>query len=293
MARTETILVTGATGKVGRALVSALLESGARVRALVRDPSTAGLPGAVTVVPGDLTDPASVAKAAEGATAAFLLWPMLTADDAPAVLDAITEHTGRIVYLSSAGVRDDQDTQDDPISQFHADIEQSIRKTGADWTFLRAGGFAANSLAWVRTVREEARVREPFGGAQRAMVHERDIADVAVRALTEPGHVGAVHVLTGPESQTTVERVRILGETLGLSVRFEQTPAARAREEMISQGWPATVVDGFLDAHEAMEAAPDDVTTTVAEVTGHPARTFAQWVSDHADDFGARAAGNR
>ncbi|OZM70462.1 nucleoside-diphosphate sugar epimerase [Amycolatopsis antarctica] len=287
MTEARTILVTGATGNVGRSLVTGLAERGVRVRALVRDPAAAALPDGVTAVCGDLTDPATVAEAAHGVDAAFLLWPLITDKGAPAVLDAIGSHTRRLVYLSSSGVRDDLERQQDPINQFHADLERHIRERGFDATFLRAGGFAANTLGWAESVREQGRVREPFGRAHRALIHERDIAEVAVRALTGDGHTGATYVLTGPESQTTAERVRVLGETLGTEVRFEEVPRDRARAEMLAQGWPEHVADGMLAAYRDMEAAPDPVTGTVAEITGQPARTFARWVTDHAADFRA------
>ncbi|ACZ83376.1 NAD(P)H-binding protein [Streptosporangium roseum] len=279
------ILVTGATGNVGRQVVSQLQDAGVAVRALVRDPSSAGLPEKVDVVRGDLSAPDTLEAALDGVESVFLVWPFLTADGAPAVLDAVGRHARRIVYLSSAGVREDVERQGDPINQFHADVERLIERSGLEWTFLRAGGFAANALAWAPEIRDGGVVRAPFGAATRSLIHERDIAAVAVRVLTGDGHGGAKHHLTGPELLSTVEQVRAVGEAAGRPARFEEIPAEEARRQMLDSGWPASVVEGIFDAHEGMVTEPERITSTVEEITGVPARTFRQWAADHAGDF--------
>lgn len=105
----QTVLVVGATGRTGRHVVAGLLEHGVRVRALVRSPLTASLPGEVEVIPGDLEDPASVSTAAKGADAAFLLWHGFSAEGGEAVVAALTEHVGHIVYLSAANLGEGTD----------------------------------------------------------------------------------------------------------------------------------------------------------------------------------------
>ncbi len=141
------ILVTGATGNIGRHVVSGLLDADADVRALTRNPDAAGLPDGVEVVRGDLSDPETLEAALHGVDVVFLLWP--TADDsATAALDKITKHARRVVYLSSAGVRDDLERQADPINQSHAELERRIENSGSEWTFLRPTGFATNTLGW-------------------------------------------------------------------------------------------------------------------------------------------------
>jgi len=179
---TQTILVTGATGNVGRHIATQLTDRGMTVRALCRDPSSARLPAGVTAVRGDLTEPGSVRSAAAGADAAFLLWPFLTAQGAEAAVRAIAGQVRRVVYLSALSVHDGAGPEENGV---WGQVETAIRQHAVEWTFLRAGGFAANTLAWADQLRSTGVVRWAYGQAARSLIHERDIADVAVRALTE------------------------------------------------------------------------------------------------------------
>lgn len=280
------VLVAGATGNVGRHVVSELLGAGAAVRALTRDPASAGLPQGADAVRGDLGSPDSLHGALEGVDAVFFLWPFLTAEAAPALLATVKRHARRVVYLSSLGVREDRDRQADPINQFHADMERHVERSGLEWTFLRPSGFAVNTLGWAEQVRApEGVVRQPYRGASRSLIHERDIAAVAARALTGAGHERAKYVLTGPEALTQAEQVRIIGEAIGRPLRFEEVPPEAARQRMLAEGWPDAVVNGMLDAWAGFAVEPEAVTSTVEELTGAPARTFREWAADHAADF--------
>jgi len=279
------ILVTGATGKIGREVVSGLLDSGADVRALTRNPDFARLPDGVEVVRADLFEPDTLDAALEGVGTVFLLWPSFTADGASPVVDAISKRARRIVYLSSAGVRDDLERQTDPINQSHANLERMIEQSGLEWTFLRPSGFATNTLGWAEQVRANGVVRWPYGEAKRSLIHERDIATVAVRALTEDGHGGAKYVLTGPGTLTQAEQVRTIGEVIGRPMRWEELSREAARGELAAAFGDASFADGALDAWAGFVGQPERVTNMVEEVTGRPARTFRQWAVDHADDF--------
>jgi uncharacterized protein YbjT (DUF2867 family) len=279
------IFVIGATGKVGRHVVSGLLDRDAAVRALARDPDAADLPKAVDVVRGDLANPGGLADHLGKVDAVFLVWPFLTAEAAPPVLEAIGRRARRVVYLSSMSVRDDLDVQVETISGFHAEMERLIAESGLEWTFLRAGGFASNTLEWAPGIRAEGVVRWPYAAAARSLIHERDIAAVAARALTGDGHRGARYALTGPEAVTQAEQVRLIGEAIGRPLRFEEISREEAHGLLVAKGWPAALADGALAAWAALTHDPEPVTSTVEEVTGTPARTFAAWALDHAGDF--------
>ncbi|MEV6313787.1 NAD(P)H-binding protein [Streptomyces sp. NPDC051776] len=283
------ILVTGATGKVGRNVVEELREAGVAVRALAREPAAAEFDARagvdVEVMRGDLTDPRSLVPALRGVDAVFLLWPFLTTKAAPPVLEVIGEHTRRIVYLSSQGVRDDGAVQADPINAFHAEMERLIERSGLERTVLRPTGFASNALGWAEQIRERDVVRQPFGDLARPLIHERDIAAVAARALAQPGHRGRTYVLTGPRSLTTREQTDAIAEAIGRPLAFEEMPMEEARASMLAQGLPAEVADGMLAAHAEMMRSPEPVNRKVEELTGAPARTFREWAADHADEF--------
>ncbi|GAA3430600.1 SDR family oxidoreductase [Kutzneria kofuensis] len=281
------ILVTGATGRVGGSALTQLLDRGVAVRALVRDPERAAVPEGVEVVRGDLADPAGLRPALDGVDSVFLVWPTVAADHAaPATIAEIAKHARRVVYLSANGVTADAT---DGILGSHAMLERLIEDSGVEWTFLRPGGFAANALGWAPQIRAEGVVRWIHGAARRSLIHERDIAAVGVRALTEDGLVGARPVLTGPESISQVEQARAIGRAIGRAVRFEEVPDEVARRAIFAD-LPAPVVDGILAAHAAMVANPEPVNDMVERLTGRPARTFADWAVDHAADFSAAAA---
>ncbi|RCG32878.1 NAD-dependent epimerase/dehydratase family protein [Sphaerisporangium album] len=279
-------LVTGATGKVGGHAVSALLKEGARVRALTRDPGAARLPDGAEVVGGDLADPASLKAALDGVEAVLLVWPTLSGDHAaPETVAAIAGQVRHIVYLSARGVPDDRKTGQGFIMGSHARMEHLIEDSGAEWTFLRPTGFAANTLQWAEQIRETGTVHWAYGQAGRALIHERDIAAVGVRAMLDGGHAGAKHVLTGPRTLTQVEQVAAIGEAIGRPVRWVELTPEAVREGMIAGGLPPEMADAILTGHAAMAASPEPVTSTVEEITGAPATTYHQWARDHADAF--------
>jgi uncharacterized protein YbjT (DUF2867 family) len=275
-----TILVTGATGNVGRHVVSGLLAAGADVRAMVRDPERARLPEGVSVVPGDLTQPATLEGALEDVRAVYLLWPNFSTETAPAAIQAIAKHASRIVYLSAIG-----STIDERPDGFWGEVEHLIEQAGVEWTFLRSGGIATNTLGWAEEIRSVGVVRWPYGDARRSLVHEADLAAVAVRALLEDKHVGAAYPLTGPELISQADQVRIIGEAVGRTVRWEELPREEAQQQLLAEWGDPDFVREALDGWAAMVNNPEPVTRTVEEVTGTPARTFRQWAIDHADDF--------
>ncbi len=271
--------MTGPTGNVGRHVVSQLTAAGLEVRALVRDPARA--PEGVEAVKGDLFAPETLEPALEGVESVFLIWPGFAAATAAPVVKLVAAHARRIVYLS-ADVEDLAD--DERPTLFHQEIERLIRHTGLSWTFLRPGGFAANTLGWAEQIRQGV-VRWPYGEARRALIHEKDIAAVAVHVLTSAGHGGARYVLSGPEQLTQAEQARIIGEVVGREVRWEEMPPDEAREWLLGSWGEATFVDGALATWRSFVDAPERVTDTVPRLLGRPALTFREWAGDHAGDF--------
>jgi uncharacterized protein YbjT (DUF2867 family) len=276
------ILVTGATGRVGGNVVDQLLAAGQDVRAMTRDPAKAHLPSRAEVVRGDLADPLTLPAALSAVTAVFLYAVPGTAS--AFVKAAKDAGVRRVVLLSSLAVEDDAEVQSNPIGAFHAVIEDAIESSGLEWTFLRPGAFASNACQWADQVRTGDVVRLPFGAAVTSPIHEADIAAVGVQALTAGGHSGERYALTGPERLTQSEQVRIVGEAIGRPLRFEEMSPQEAREALLLRA-PEHIVDTMLDLFAQSVGREALVTETVETVTGHPARTFAQWAADHANAF--------
>jgi uncharacterized protein YbjT (DUF2867 family) len=266
-------------------VVSQLVAADAQVRALTRNPEAAGLPPEVDVVRGDLTVPADLDRCMDGVDAVFLVWTA-PPGAVPAAVDRMAEHAGRIVFLSAPHrTPHPLFQQPNPLAAMHAEIERLIEASGLRWTFLRPGMFAANALSWwAPQIRAGDVVRWPHAAVPTAPIHERDIAAVAVRALLEDGHDGAEYVLTGPESLSQLEQVVTIGDVIGRPVRFEELSPEEARREL---PFPAPAMNMLLNAWAAAIGQPALVTSAVAEITGRWARTFRDWVSDHAEAFRA------
>jgi uncharacterized protein YbjT (DUF2867 family) len=235
---------------------------------------------------GDLTLPESLDGCLDGIDAVFLVWTASPAAVAPA-LERIAKHARRIVFLSSPlKTAHPFFQQPNPIRGLHTEIERLIESSGRQWTFLRPGMFAANALSWwAPQIRAGGDVvRWPHVAAPTAPIHERDIAAVAVRALCEDGHAGAEYVLTGPQSLNQSEQISTIGGVIGRSLRLEEISPEEARRELLAI-MPAFVVNMLLDAWAAAIGQPALMTSTVAEITGAPARTFRDWATDHAAEF--------
>ncbi|CCH31117.1 NAD(P)H-binding protein [Actinosynnema sp. NPDC047251] len=275
------ILVTGATGNVGGQVVRQLLAAGLAPRALTR--GTTGFPEGVEVVRGDHTDPATIRAVAEGVDAVFLMWPSPDTGSAAEVARAIAANASRVVLLSTGAVDDRLAEQTNPIGHFHAVVERAVVESGVRWTFLRAHGFAANTRAWAGQVRAGDEVRGAYGQAAHTLLHEADIAAVAVRALTEDGHDEAKYQLTGPELLTRAEQVRAIGEAIGRPLRWHEVDPDddRTYAGLLPDDVARQVIGGFAELVDH----PVPPTSDVADVTHAPARTFREWLADHLDDF--------
>ena len=280
------VLVTGATGRVGRAVVDLLMAAGVPVRALTHRSEAGGtLPANVEVVTGDLTVPESLDPAMRGVRAVFLVWtaPPTTA---AAVVERLATHARRVVFLSSPHQTPHPFFQQpNPMAALHADIERLIAAAGLESTIIRPGMFASNAVFWwAPWIRAGSAVRWPYGAAETAPVDDRDVAAVAALALYKDGHAGGDYVLTGPESLSQAEQVSIIGDVLGRRITFEELSPVEFRSET-EGSWPRPVVDMLLAAWGATVGMPAYITSTVFDILGSAPRSFRKWVADHASDF--------
>jgi uncharacterized protein YbjT (DUF2867 family) len=275
------ILVVGATAPFGRQTVEKLVAAGHDVRALTRKPADATLPAEAEAVYGDLTKPGTLAASLAGVSAIFLVLPY-GLDPAPLLQAA--DPGVRIVFLSSGAIVDGADPQPDAIAAYHAGVERAIVESGADWTFLRIFFPAINALPLAMQIKDGDRVGIPYAGAQAAPVHEADVAEAAARVLTEPGYSSRVYHLTGQRSLTQRDQIRAISRAIGRALTVEDIDPAPVLRQL-SQFMDPDFATALFALMAATVGKPAQVTKTVQELTGHPARDFTQWAIDHKADF--------
>jgi uncharacterized protein YbjT (DUF2867 family) len=273
------IVVTGATGNVGRPLVRALVEAGEQVTAVSRRISATDVPPGARHHQADLAEPQHLKPALDGAEALFLLTSgdfMAAGGDLAGALDVVRAAGVRhVVLLSSQGVS----TGDHP-----AGLEDAVRESGLGWTMLRPGGFHSNALQWADMIRARREVAAPFGDVALPTVDPDDIAEVAALVLREAGHEGAVYELTGPAPVSPRQQTAAIGEALGERIRFVEQSRAEARARMLSF-MPEPVVESTLTVLGTPSAALRQVSPDVERLLGRPARTFADWAARNVDAF--------
>jgi uncharacterized protein YbjT (DUF2867 family) len=260
------ILVTGATGNVGRAVAAGLGRAGVPFRTTARHGGD---------VRADLSDPASLRAALDGVDTVFLVWPGPAVPGIEDAVAALTSPARKIVYLSAIAAG----------TGFWGTVEKAVESSGVDHVFLRAGGFATNTLGWAPMIRSEGVVRWPYGQASRSLIHEKDLAEVALRALLSDDLDGQRPELTGPANVTQAEQVRLIGEAIGRPLEWVELPSGIARQELLATMGDEGFVDASLAYWASLVGRGEPVTDRVAEITGHPARSFAEWARDHIADF--------
>ncbi|GAB2827815.1 NAD(P)H-binding protein [Actinocorallia aurea] len=275
------IVVTGATGNVGRTLVRTLAEQGHDVTAAARRITDADVPSGARAVAADLARPSADLPAS--ADAVFLLIGgdlMMTGD--PAEVVAPFAGYGRIVLLSSQGVV----TRPDSAShgRAFAAFEEAVTGAGPDWTILRPGGFASNAYAWAESIRTARTVAAPFGDVGLPVIDPDDIAAVAAAALTRPGHAEARYELTGPEPTTARGRAAAIGEAIGAPVAFVDQSREEARAQMLAF-MPAPVADTTLDIIGTPTERERTPSADVEKILGRAPGSFADWARRNAAAF--------
>jgi uncharacterized protein YbjT (DUF2867 family) len=273
MTTLKTIVITGATGNVGRPLVNELTEAGIEVRAVSRRPGPGTFGSALDALPG--------------ADAVFLNSRALGDELEATVAGAVKAGVSRLVALSAINADDDFSRQP---SRFRGDrnreVEQLAVDSGLEWVSLRPSVFATNFAGmWAPQIRAGDVVGGPYAAASSAPIADGDISAVAARALLSNDLVGQRIPLTGPQTLTNVELIDVIGSVLGRELRYLEAPEDVVRQRFIGIGFPAE----FADAYMAMLAETIDrpalVTHDVEKILDRPARTFAQWLAEHRNLF--------
>ncbi|MGW7414769.1 SDR family oxidoreductase [Streptomyces sp. NPDC054863] len=271
------IVVTGATGNVGRPLTQALAEAGEQVTAVSR--RAVEVPDGVRHVTADLAEPASLAPVWDGAKALFLLLSgdLHGPEARPADIIGLAAARGvrRVVLLSSQGVA----TRPlGPSRVAMRAVEDALRESGLDWAVVRPGGFASNAFAWAESVRTQGTVAAPFGDVGVPVVDPADIAEVAAACLLEDRHSGGVYELTGPEVITPRQQAETIAAALGSPVRFHELTRAEAKAGM-TRFVPVELADDTLDIIAAPNPAELRISPDVERVLGRAPRPFDDWVA--------------
>lgn len=280
------ILVTGATGNVGRQVVEQLVAAGAAVRAISRHPDQTQWSDGVQAVAGDLT--AGLAPEVFRDVSAMHLFPVpeRAVDVVAAAEAAGVRH---VTVLSSLAADSDEHG---PLSRRHLDVEKAVAGSSMTWTFVRPGMFMTNTRQWAPLIRTEGRVRQPYPESTTAPIHEADIAAVAVAALLEPDrHAGRAYELSGPEALSQLDRMEVISRVIGRELTFVELTRDEARADLLSSPWMSEgLADALLGLMASTVGAHDGlVLPAVEDVTGRSPRTFETWVEEHRAEFMATA----
>jgi len=269
-----TTLVTGATGNTGRHVVAELVRRGEHVRALTRNPAAAAaaglFPAQVELVAGTHTAPGTLDAALDGVRRLHLTVTAGTAATGPELIRrAVGAGVQRITVVWGGWV---------------GPAEQAVADSGVEWTRLEPQEFMSNTLTWADSIRSEGIVREPYDFPS-ALVHEADIGAVAAVALLEDGHAGRAYNLTGPESLTPSERIAVLSRAISRDITLVPITHEQAVDRLTATGVSRADAEYVVGWYAAPSKESTSVVDTVEQVTGRPARTFEQWVAEHAARF--------
>ena len=275
------ILVTGATGNTGAALLSLLTRTGIPVCAMVRRARDGGKLGAKEVVEADFEDAGSVRAALAGVGSAYLVTPSSPDAEAQQVRFAELAQEAGVEHLVKLSQLAADESSPVRFLRYHAAVERRTRSLGIGYTFLRPNPFFQGFLAFASMIARDGRFFAPIGDARVSAVDVRDIAAVAATVLTQPGHLGKTYTITGPASITHQEAADAISGAIGRAVTFSSVPPEAFAEGLKGLGVPSWQAEGLVEdyAHYARGEAAE-VRPSVREITGREARTFAEFARD-------------
>ncbi|MFI6981058.1 NAD(P)H-binding protein [Embleya sp. NPDC050154] len=279
-----TILITGARGKVGRAIIERLHSAGHALRAASANPAELTVAAGVEVAELALDRPETFEAALRGVRQVFL-YPE------PAGIDELIKAAGtagveHVVLLSSSSVLG-PGAENDPLASHSLRVERALADSDLSCTFLRPDAFASNALGWAYFIGKAMPIQLAYPDARIAPIHPEDIADIAVEALTGDSLTGRRVTLTGSESLSFREQLAVLAGTIGREIPVERITRAEAEQQM-GHHMPAPMVSSLLDLWEAADHGPAAIADTTESLLGRPARTFEQWTRENAAAFTGR-----
>jgi uncharacterized protein YbjT (DUF2867 family) len=287
------ILVTGATGTIGSAVLRLLVDAGCSVRAMIRQPDRIQLAGIETAY-GDFEDAGSLVTALENVQAVFLATPgsaspgqhpgsAIPRHDYAMISEARKAGVRKIVKLSSFGTGLNFVP---PLGDWHGPGEYALRMSGMAWTFLRPVAFASNAVRWIPSIRASGEVRSSTGAGRQAVVDPRDVAAVASHALRSGEHDGKAYTLTGPELLSVADQVGMLTRVLQRPIRVIDDTPERTREGLMAAGFDLEAVGFMMAGIEVVRAGRAEIISDdVRRVTGRSPVSFDRWARDNLAQF--------
>lgn len=285
------ILVTGATGTIGRQVALALAKAGADVRAGVRDPGKARdlADAGAELARLDWSDPASVAAAFAGVDRLFLLTPFVE-DPTPMIEAALAaaKEAGvqHVVRLSAAGA---DSSSDFVLARKHGLHEEAVKGSGIAWTILRPNFFMDNLVNFgpAQTIKAEGRIYGAAGDGKASWVSSVDVGEAAAAILRQPEpHAGQTYVLTGSEAISNPEIASLLGERLGREVVYVDLTLEQQRDALQQQGTPQWMVEGFVGLENVKRSGwAAGVSPAVEQLTGRPPESLSAFVQRNLEAF--------
>jgi uncharacterized protein YbjT (DUF2867 family) len=275
-------LITGATGIIGRLIVNQLVAEGAEVRALSRKQNPTNLPGGVEVLQGDMTG--TIQEGTFNNVKSLFLFPA-NGDLKPFLVKAKEAGVEHIVVLSSLAAAAEFPRDLNSVSYLHhIAIENVVKDSGIASTILRPGSFANNLLFWANTIKANRMVFGPYPHSGQVLIHEADVAEVTVAALTDDRHRGKTYTLTGSECLTQIEQLNTIGQAIGQQLSYQEITPEQFQQSM-SQFMPASIIKMLLDYWSDTVEQPDIVRPSVEQILGRPAYPLTRWAADHVSDF--------
>lgn len=283
------ICVTGASGTLGSEVIRQLVSSKAPFRGAYfsNKKAEAARASGIEAVIIDYNRPEMLRAAFQGCDRLFLLGPNVwnqTQLEKNAVEAARAAGMVHIVKQSVMGAPEEAFS----LAKIHRPIEQAIESSGLAWTFLRPNSFMQNVVTFMgETIKAESAFYSASGQAKISHVDVRDIAAVAVKALTEPTHASKAYTLTGPEALTYDEIANQLSKGLGRTIRHISLPPSDLKQGMLAEGLPEEIADRMLDLERYFrEDRASGITNHIKQVTGVDPRRFSEYVRDCASSLG-------
>ena len=279
------ILITGASGNVGKEVLRQITQTDSKVRATFQSPSgAASAPSGVEIAIMDYNTPETVRAALKGVGRVFLVGPptqILPALERKAMAEIERSGVRHVVKLSAMGGRDAT------YPRQHADSEDYIKSTGVAYTFLRPNGFMQNTVNYnAPTINTQNAFYGCQGDGKVSHVDIRDIAAVAVRTLTESGHEGKIYTLTGPVALSNTEIAQILSDDVGREIHYVDLSPEEFKQALLAAGLPEWSADALIDLQRLYRAGKASVVTNdVEQLLGRKPNSFEQFARDYRQAF--------